>query len=127
MSTSFFWVSADATAARVSPAVRAMASLFMRPSWKTASYAVSARRVQRHHSLPILHPETSSDADHLVSGLDRSHLCYLCRRRDLGIDVGLGTRESSQRAFRSRVRDALLLHETGHQGRRFLVEDDRVV
>src|SRR5467141_3313992 len=47
----------------------------------------------------ILDLQTTGDAVHLVSDLDRPHLLNLCRRRDFGIDADLGARESSQRAF----------------------------
>ena len=55
----------------------------------------------------ILNRKTSGDAVYLVSGLDLSDLCDLCRRGGLGIDVGAGTSESPQGAFGSGVFDSL--------------------
>ena len=72
----------------------------------------------------ILNREAARNAVHLVSGLDLSDLGDLGRRGGLGIDIGAGTGEASQRAFGSGVLDSLLLHQAAHQFYRFLVDDD---
>src|SRR5262245_6822395 len=90
--------------------------------WKVAERdqdgsAVQGRFFMRRRSdslLLLLDAQTARDAVHLVSGLDRSHLCDLCRGGDLGIDVGLSAREPSQRALRGGVFDASLLHQPRH-------------
>src|SRR5436305_13653207 len=62
----------------------------------------------------LLNRETTSDAVYLVSCLERSDLCDLCRRRRLGIAVCYGTSESSRRAFRCVVIDSLFIYPLYH-------------
>src|SRR5207249_8018488 len=63
----------------------------------------------------LLNGEPAGDTAQLISRCEPPDLHDLCRRRSFGIDVGDGTGESSQSAFRSGVFDSLFLHQPEHQ------------
>src|SRR5579863_2067418 len=77
--------------------------------------------------IEALNRETSGDAVHLVPGLDLSDLGDLRRRGGLGIDVGAGTGEAAQSAFRSDVLNSQLPHPLRHHFDHVVVHNDSVV